>query len=161
MHRRTGLRLSAKGKERVCDAVAWLVRGEEDYMRKKNERLARLRRASFTVEAALLMSGILMATLVMIYLSWHIYDRAYLTAYACELALSGHERELPSLPALEDLTKKTDASEAVRSVTCSAKGVYVSGQALLDIQVKETYEIVKPLKTIRRARALKAAVSGG
>jgi len=127
----------------------------------KDKGALSLTRASFTVEAALLMSGIIMATLVMIYLSWHIYDRAYLTAYACELALSGHEQELPSLPALEDLTKKTDASEAVRAVSCTAKGVYVGGQILLDINVKETYEVVKPLKNIRRARALREAVAGG
>ncbi len=119
-----------------------------------------LRKASFTVEAALLMPGLLMATLVMIYLSWHIYDRAYLTAYACELAVSGHEQEVPELPALEGLSKKTEASDAARSVTCTAEGVYVNGETFLDIKVKETSEIVKPLKTIRRARALKAAVSG-
>lgn len=122
--------------------------------------LIRLKQASFTVEAAVLMPSLLMATLVMIYLSWHIYDRAFLTAYACELAVSGHEQDVPVLPALEDVSSKTDASEAVRSVSCAARGVYVNGETFLDIKVKESYEIVKPLKTIRRARALKAAVSG-
>lgn len=51
--------------------------------------MRKIKKGSFTIEAALLMPLVLMILIGVLYLDFFVYDRAYLTAAAYEAAVSG------------------------------------------------------------------------
>ena len=51
--------------------------------------MRKIKKGSFTIEAALLMPLVLMILIGVLYLDFFVHDRAYLTAAAYEAAVSG------------------------------------------------------------------------
>ena len=51
--------------------------------------LEKIRKGSFTIEAACVMSLVLLVLMGVLYLSFFVHNRAWLTAAACESAISG------------------------------------------------------------------------
>ena len=51
--------------------------------------MKRIKKGSFTIEAALLMPLLLMVLMGVLYLDFFVHDRAWLTSAACEAAVSG------------------------------------------------------------------------
>ena len=51
--------------------------------------LEKIRKGSFTIEAACVMSLVLLVLMGVLYLSFFVHNRAWLTAAACESALTG------------------------------------------------------------------------
>ena len=51
--------------------------------------LRQIKKGSFTIEAACVMSLVLLVLMGVLYLSFFVHNRAWLTAAACESALTG------------------------------------------------------------------------
>ena len=64
--------------------------------------MRKIKKGSFTIEAALLMPLVLMILIGVLYLDFFVHDRAYLTAAAYEAAVSG---------SMEGYKKKGNKSE--------------------------------------------------
>ncbi|HUM84657.1 MAG TPA: hypothetical protein PLN48_12930 [Lachnospiraceae bacterium] len=117
-----------------------------------------LQKASFTIEMALIMPVILLVVFSGIYLMAHVRNRAFLTASACEQAVSGHDPETPALFAAVDPARSKEDSEERRTVSFKAGTIYFSGQALWDIKAEGTYEKIKPVTFIRKFLAARQLV---
>jgi len=72
-----------------------------------------LQKASFTIEMALIMPVILLVVFSGIYLMAHVRNRAFLTASACEQAVSGHDPETPALFAAVDPARRKKTVKSV------------------------------------------------
>lgn len=87
-----------------------------------------LKRGSFTVEAACVMSLVLITVIGILYLCFFVHNRAWLTAAACESALTG------SMEGIREDGKAKEAAE-VRSRALGNTGFF--GAENLKIQVQE------------------------
>lgn len=65
-----------------------------------------LRKGSFTIEAACVMSLVLLVLMGVLYLTFFVHNRAWLTAAACESALTG---------SMEGIRKDGQAEQAAES----------------------------------------------
>lgn len=129
------------------------------------------KKGSFTVEAACVMSLVLLVLFGMLYLSFFVHNRAWLTAAACEAALSGsmegvkkedkvyetanvRARELGSQGffGAENLTAQVETGKKVR-VSYAADTISGFGGFQWKLQVQGESKIIQPVKWIRRLKA--------
>ena len=91
-----------------------------------------LKKGSFTVEAACVMSLILLVLMGILYLSFFVHNRAWLTAAACEAALTG---------SMEGVRKEGQPQEAAEVRSRELGNVGFFGAENLAVQVKNGTEI--------------------
>ena len=100
------------------------------------KNIQQVRKGSFTVEAACVMSLVLFTLMGVLYLSFFVHNRAWLTAAACEAALTG---------SMEGVRKdgQTQEAAAVRSRELGNVGFFgaenLTGQAKGGKEVQVTY----------------------
>ena len=114
-----------------------------------------LKRAAFTVEAALIMPVILMVILSVLYLCMHVHNRNYLISYAVEQSISGHVQPDPSLLFSSDISVSRTDGGNMRTVSYAAGTVYYNGRKLYSISEHAGYRKVKPVTYLWRMRAVK------
>lgn len=118
-------------------------------------RRIKLKRAAFTVEAALIMPVVLMVILSVLYLCVHVHNRNYLRAYAVEQSISGHMQPDPALLFSSDITAGRTDGGNMRTVSYTAGTVYYTGRRLYSISERAGYRKVKPVTYLWRMRAVK------
>ena len=133
--------------------------------------LEKIRKGSFTIEAACVMSLVLLVLMGVLYLSFFVHNRAWLTAAACESALTG---------SMEGIRKDGQSQEAaaVRSRELGNVGFFgaenLTGQVKNGKEIKVTYtadtisgfggfrwkltaegssRVIRPVEWIRKIRA--------
>ena len=114
-----------------------------------------LKRAAFTVEAALIMPVILMVILSATYLCVHVHNRNYLRAYAIEQSISGHVQPDPKLLFSSDISAGRTDGGNMRTVSYTAGTVYYTGRKIYSISEHAGYRKVKPVTYLWRMRAVK------
>jgi hypothetical protein len=117
------------------------------------ESAGNLRRASFTIEAALLIPCILLVIFAVFYLNFHVCSRACLSAAACEQAISGHDPENPELFAAVNLSRMKEENGKTRTVSFAADTIALYGGWKWSISEKGEYAVVDPVSFIRKLRA--------
>ena len=75
--------------------------------------LEKIRKGSFTIEAACVMSLVLLVLMGVLYLSFFVHNRAWLTVAACESALTG---------SMEGIRKDGQSQEAAAAERISITG---------------------------------------
>ena len=120
-----------------------------------------LKRAAFTVEAALIMPVILMVLLSVLYLCMHVHNRNYLLSYAVEQSISGHTQPDPELIFSSDISVSRTDGGNMRTVSYTAGTVYYTGKRLYGISEKAGYRKVKPVTYIWRMRSVKKIFGQG
>ena len=101
--------------------------------------LRQIKKGSFTIEAACVMSLVLLVLMGVLYLSFFVHNRAWLTAAACESALTG---------SMEGVRKDGQPQEAasVRSRELGNVGFFgaenLTGQVNGGKEIKVTYTAV-------------------
>ena len=95
---------------------------------KEIRRLKLLKRGSFTIETACVMSLVLLAVTGILYLCFFVHNRAWLTAAACESALAG------SMEGIREDGKAEEAAE-MRSRALGNTGFF--GMENLNIHVQK------------------------
>ena len=133
--------------------------------------LRQIKKGSFTIEAACVMSLVLLVLMGVLYLSFFVHNRAWLTAAACESALTG---------SMEGIRKDGQSQEvaAVRSRELGNVGFFgaenLTGQVKNGKEIKVTYtadtisgfggfrwkltaegssRVIRPVEWIRKIRA--------
>ena len=119
-----------------------------------------MNKASFTIEAALLMPCILLVLFGLFYLNFHVRNRAALTAASCEQAITGHDPENPDLFGAMNLSRSKSENESSRTVSFSADTIALYGNWKWSISEKAEYLIADPVKLIRQIRAAKKITEG-
>ena len=120
-----------------------------------------LKRAAFTVEAALIMPLSLMVILSLLYLCIHVHNRNYLRAFAIEQSISGHVQSDPALLFSSDISAcRTDGGN-MRTVSYTAGTVYYTGRRLYSISERAGYRKVKPVTYLWRMRSVKRIFGQG
>ena len=114
-----------------------------------------LKRAAFTVEAALIMPVILMVILSVLYLCMHVHNRNYLISYAVEQSISGHVQPDPPLLFSSDISVSRTDGGNMRTVSYAAGTVYYNGRKLYSISEHAGYRKVKPVTYLWRMRSVK------
>lgn len=110
-------------------------------------------RASFTVEAALIMPLVIFTVFMALYLAFHVHNRTWLASRAGEQAISGHEQELPSLMAASGTTGSLSDSAAQRTASYSTGTAWYTGSVLWTEDIFRTYNKSRPIKLLRKAKA--------
>lgn len=108
---------------------------------RKNLWREQLARGSFTVEAACVMSVILITIMGILYLSFFVHNRAWLTAAACEAALTG---------SMEGVRKDGQTYEAayVRSTEFGNTGFFGAENLKCSVNAGKTVKVVYEADTI-------------
>lgn len=120
-----------------------------------------LKRAAFTVEAALIMPLILMVILSLLYLCIHVHNRNYLRAFAIEQSISGHVQSDPALLFSSDISAYRTDGGNMRTVSYTAGTVYYTGRRLYSISERAGYRKVKPVTYLWRMRSVKRIFGQG
>ena len=138
----------------------------------------RIKKGSFTVEAACVMPLILLVLFGTIYLSFFVHNRAWLTAAAYESALSGSmegnkkngqvyetagmcSEKLGSTGffGAENLTTQTNVGKEVQ-VTYDLDTISIYGGLNWHMRTEGKAKIIDPVSHIRKIRAAKAVLEG-
>lgn len=123
--------------------------------------MKKIRDGSATVELSLLMPVILFAVLASIYLVMHVHNRAYLRA-ACVTEAVGGGLEEPQILFSEAPERSASDSERRRRVAYTSRTNFPFFEAAVwEIEEEAVYEKVRPLRTIRNAKAVKALAGKG
>ena len=163
----------------------------DDHMRKKPQKSYRYRvtnsiykqyrnnpcKGSFTIEAACVMSIVLLTVMGIIYLSFFVHNRAWLTAAACEASLSGsmeavrqdgqsqaaaeiRGEELGNVGffGAENLRCHVNAGKKNVSVTYEADTIAGFGGFKWTLKTEGSSKVIQPVKWIRRIKAAKEAI---
>ena len=101
--------------------------------------MRKIKKGSFTIEAALLMPLVLMILIGVLYLDFFVHDRAYLTAAAYEAAVSG---------SMEGYKKKGNIYEKAD----------IQGRMLGDIEMLEDMIAAATNEALRQVESESAAV---
>lgn len=136
----------------------------------------KIRKGSLTVEAACVMSLILLVIMGLIYLSFFVHNRAWLTAAAYESAVSGsmegikrtgqvydtarmRSKELGSVGffGAENLSTQTNVGKEVQ-VTYDLDTISSYGNFNWHLRTEGTSAIIDPVKHIRKMRAAAAVL---
>lgn len=134
-------------------------------------------KGSFTVEAACVMSIVLLTVIGVIYLSFFVHNRAWLTAAACEASLSGsmeavyqdgqaqtaaeiRGEELGNVGffGAENLRCHVNAGKKKVSVTYEADTIAGFGGFKWTLKTEGSSKVIQPVKWIRRLKAAKEAI---
>lgn len=146
---------------------------------KEIQRLKLLKRGSFTIEAACVMSLVLLAIIGILYLCFFVHNRAWLTAAACESALAG------SMEGMREDGKAEETAE-IRSRTLGNTGFFGMENINIHVQkgknIKVTYtadtnaafggfswklkaegtsKVIDPVLWIRNVKAAGEILTGG
>lgn len=135
-------------------------------MKKRN-----LKKGSFTVEAACVMSLVLFVLMGVLYLSFFVHNRAWLTAAACESALTGsmeavrkdgqpeeaasvRSRELGNVGffGAENLTGQVQSGKEMK-VTYTADTISGFGNLRWRLAVNGSSRVIRPTDWIRKVKA--------
>ena len=154
----------------VCSFFADWLSGRNDFMKEK------IRKGSLTVESACVMSLILLVIMGLIYLSFFVHNRAWLTAAAYESAVSGsmegikrtgqvydtarmRSEELGSAGffGAENLSTQTNVGKEVQ-VTYDLDTISSYGNFNWHLRTEGTSAIIDPVKHIRKMRAAAAVL---
>lgn len=133
----------------------------------------RLTKGSFTIEAACVMSLVLLAIMGLLYLTFFVHNRSWLTAAACESALAGSMEEIredgqgyeaASLRSRElgntgffgtsDLRYHVDKGKSIR-VIYTADTVSSFGGFRWKLKAEGNAKVICPARWIRKVRAAK------
>lgn len=136
-------------------------------------------KGSLTVETACVMPIILLALMGLLYLSFYVHNRAWLTAAAYESALTGsmeavkqngkvyesakmRSEELGNIGffGAENLTVQTNVGKRVQ-VVYNLDTIAEFGGFSWHLRTEGTSEILQPAKWIRKARAAANLITGG
>ena len=132
---------------------------------------------SFTIEAACVMPIVLLTVMGIIYLSFFVHNRAWLTAAACEASLSGsmeavrqdgqsqataeiRGEELGNVGffGAENLRCHVNAGKKNVSVTYEADTIAGFGGFKWTLKTEGSSKVIQPVKWIRRIKAAKEAI---
>lgn len=139
--------------------------------------LRQIKKGSFTIEAACVMSLVLLVLMGVLYLSFFVHNRAWLTAAACESALTGsmegvrkdgqpqeaasvRSRELGNIGffGAENLTGQVNGGKEIK-VTYTADTVSGFGGLKWKIAVDGSSRVVRPVEWIRKIRAASEVIA--
>ena len=122
------------------------------------DRFFRLSRASFTVEAAFLVPGLILLMVLLTFFGLHLLDRAVLTAAVCEEAVTG--KEVPFSPMLRTTETQRSGTEAPSSRTVTGLLTTRPGPAEMAwaFRTEVSYRISGAPLLLRKARAAAYAV---
>ena len=134
-------------------------------------------KGSFTIEAACVMSIVLLTVMGVIYLSFFVHNRAWLTAAACEASLSGsmeavyqdgqsqaaaeiRGEELGNVGffGAENLRCHVNAGKKKVSVAYEADTIAGFGGFKWTLKTEGSSKVIQPVKWIRRLKAAKEAI---
>ena len=134
-------------------------------------------KGSFTIEAACVMSIVLLTVMGIIYLLFFVHNRAWLTAAACEASLSGSMEavrqdgqsqaaaeirgaELGNVGffGAENLRCHVNAGKKNVSVTYEADTIAGFGGFKWTLKTEGSSKVIQPVKWIRRIKAAKEAI---
>lgn len=138
----------------------------------KTEKYKQLKKGSMTVEIAALMPLILLVIFGSIYLFFFVHNRAWLSAAACEAALSGsmeavktngqvyetaqmrcEELQNTGFFGAENLTGEVTAGKHQVTVVYDYDTVSSYGDLNWHQHVEETSQVILPVKRIRQMKA--------
>ena len=116
-------------------------------------------RASFTVEAALLMTIILPVLISLIYASFYIHDRAVLQGMACEIASMGSN--LAEEPKAENIlnTKKEDLMKNRLLGTKMRRSAFVLSETQVSVNYEGSFAIPGMIMQLLRGGNLELKAS--
>lgn len=139
--------------------------------------LRQIKKGSFTIEAACVMSLVLLVLMGVLYLSFFVHNRAWLTAAACESALTGsmegvrkdgqpqeaasvRSRELGNVGffGAENLTGQVNGGKEIK-VTYTADTVSGFGGLKWKLAVDGSSRVVRPVEWIRKIRAASEVIA--
>ena len=100
--------------------------------------LEKIRKGSFTIEAACVMSLVLLVLMGVLYLSFFVHNRAWLTAAACESA--------------ENLTGQVKNGKEIK-VTYTADTISGFGGFRWKLTAEGSSRVIRPVEWIRKIRA--------
>lgn len=103
--------------------------------------MKRIKRGSFTVEAALLMPVIFLVLMGLLYLNFFVHNRAWLTAAAYEAAVSG---SMEGYSKNGNIYEKTDIQGRILGSTGLPGGENLSMQTRTGKNVQVTYQMEIP-----------------
>ena len=122
--------------------------------RRKRYELA----GSLTVEAALLMPVIFLVVFLCLYLTIHIHNRVWVTAYAAEQAVSGHVQPDPKLLFAGEMSSVRSESDSARSVLIRGETMYFTGQSLWRTDASARYDLCRPVPYLWKIKAAKELI---
>ena len=113
-----------------------------------------IRKGSFTIETACVMPLILLVLMGLIYLSFFVHNRAWLTAAAYESAVSG---------SMEGIKKNGEIYDTARirsevQVTYDLDTISSYGNLSWHLRTEGKSAVINPVKHIRRLRAAQAVL---
>ena len=139
--------------------------------------LRQIKKGSFTIEAACVMSLVLLVLMGVLYLSFFVHNRAWLTAASCESALTGsmegvrkdgqpqeaasvRSRELGNVGffGAENLTGQVNGGKEIK-VTYTADTVSGFGGLKWKLAVDGSSRVVRPVEWIRKIRAASEVIA--
>ena len=156
--------------------------GQKTFRRRKKDTVHghwwnSLCKGSFTIEAACVMSIVFLAVMGVIYLTFFVHNRAWLTAAACEASLSGSMEALrqegePEMAAeirgealgnigffgAENLRCHVNAGKKKISVTYEADTIAGFGGFHWGLKTGGSSKIIRPVKWIRKLKAATEAI---
>lgn len=134
-------------------------------------------KGSFTIEAACVMSIVLLTVMGVIYLSFFVHNRAWLTEAACEASLSGsmeavrqdgqaqaaaeiRGEELGNVGFFgeENLRCHVNTGKKKVSVTYEADTIAGFGGFKWTLKTEGSSKVIRPVKWIRRLKAAKEVI---
>ena len=125
-------------------------------------------KGSFTIEAACVMSIVLLTVMGVIYLSFFVHNRAWLTAAACEASLSGSMeavRQDGQAQAAAEIRGEElghvgffGAGKKKFSVTYEADTIAGFGGFKWTLKTEGSSKVIRPVKWIRRLKAAKEVI---
>ena len=115
----------------------------------------KIRKGSLTVESACVMSLILLVIMGLIYLSFFVHNRAWLTAAAYESAVSGSMEGIKRTGQVYDT--QTNVGKEVQ-VTYDLDTISSYGNFNWHLRTEGTSAIIDPVKHIRKMRAAAAVL---
>lgn len=103
--------------------------------------MTKIKKGSFTIEAALLMPLLLMVLMGVLYLDFFVHDRAWLTSAACEAAVSG---SMEGYKKNGNMYEKADIQGRLLGSTGLPGGENLSMHTSVGKTVKVTYRMEVP-----------------
>ena len=126
-----------------------------------------MKKGSFTIEAACVMSLVLLVLMGVLYLSFFVHNRAWLTAAACEAALTGSIEGVQNAEAAmqrsqelgnvgffgaENLSRQVKSGREIE-VSYTADTISGFGGFSWKLQAKGSSKVIRPVEWIRKIRA--------
>ena len=108
-----------------------------------------IRKGSFTIETACVMPLILLVLMGLIYLSFFVHNRAWLTAAAYESAVSG---------SMEGIKKNGEIYDTARMRSEELDTISSYGNLSWHLRTEGKSAVINPVKHIRRLRAAQAVL---